>query len=189
MRGHRPRQAGQLEGLRCERAILVLGGKGSLPAHPGLYFLAVGDTHLLDKALGIIATEGLGTDRNVGFGFFDFTTDSITLNLPDQADYQVSLSLLIPESKEQLLSLTDSDHVAYDFIRRGGWITTYPHNTLRKNAIYAFLPGSVFRKEATTLGDAVLGRIVNLRPGVGELAPSHPIWRSGKSIMLPLIIK
>jgi CRISPR-associated protein Csm4 len=151
----------------------------------GLYFLAEGDTSILDQALHVLAAEGIGTDRNVGFGFFDFSEDSLTLDVPRDANHQVALSLFIPETKEQLRDLTASDAVAYDFARRGGWITTYPFTTLRKNAIYGFLPGSVFaiprQQKATTIG-----RLVNLKPEIGDLTPDHPVWRNGKAIMLPI---
>ena len=154
----------------------------------GLYFLAEGDTEMLEKALSILSNEGIGTDRNVGFGFFEYSAEDLTLELPDEADHQVSLSLFIPESKEQLNELLASNDVAYDFARRGGWITTYPYTTLRKNAIYGFMPGSVFSlKEGQAC--ASIGRIVNLRPEIGELTPNHPIWRNGKAIMLPLKLK
>lgn len=154
----------------------------------GLYFLAEGNTELLEKALSILSVEGIGTDRNVGFGFFEFSSDELTINLPEHANHQVALSVLIPESKEQLAELMDSEHVAYDFSRIGGWITTYPYSTIRKKAIYGFLPGSVFcLKPPKTCG--TIGKIVNLKPEIGELTPTHPIWRSGKSIMLPINMK
>ncbi len=152
----------------------------------GLYFLALGDTDMLDRALNILAVEGIGTDRNLGFGFFQFTTDSLTLQEPTDATHCMALSMLIPENFQQLQQLLLSDRVAYDFARRGGWITTQPYSTLRKNAIYAFMPGSVFCKVA----DAnCLGKIVDLKPNIGDLTPDHPIWRNGKSIMLPIKLK
>lgn len=153
--------------------------------HAGLFFLAEGETTLLDKALVILSSEGIGTDRNVGLGFFDFTTDSITIDLPEKANHQLALSLLIPASKEQLEMLMSSERVAYDFVRRGGWITTYPYMTLRKNAIYGFLPGSVFHKEMET-ACSTIGKIVNLKPEVEGIEIDHPVWRNGKSIMLPI---
>ena len=154
----------------------------------GLYFIAEGDTTLLEKALQILSMEGIGTDRNVGYGFFQFTADTLSIDLPENANHQLSLSLLIPESKEQLEMLLNSERVAYDFVRRGGWITTFPYMTLRKNAIYGFLPGSVFHKDE---GKAVtvLGKIVDLKPGTADVEISHHIWRNGKAIMLPIILK
>ena len=153
----------------------------------GLYFFAQGNTDLLEKSLKLLSLEGIGTDRNVGFGFFDYSKDELSIELPKDANHQVSLSLFIPESKEQLTQMMDSEDVAYDFTRRGGWITTVPYTTLRKNAIYGFLPGSVFSlKDCDTC--SVKGKLVNVKPEIGEMTPNHPIWRNGKSIMLPMII-
>ena len=154
----------------------------------GLYFLATGDTDLLEKALSMLSKEGIGTDRNVGFGFFDYSVDTMTIDIPDNTDYQISLSMLIPESNKQLSDLLASENVAYDFARRGGWITSPPFNTIRKNAIYAFIPGSVFCLNPNQ-SSSIIGKIVNLKPEIGELTPDHPIWRNGKAIMLPIKLK
>lgn len=156
--------------------------------YSGLYFIAEGDVTQLEKALQLLSMEGIGTDRNVGYGFFDYTADTLSIDLPDSANHQLSLSLFIPESKEQLDGLMKSEQVAYDFVRRGGWITTYPYMTLRKNAIYGFVPGSVFRKDedkATT----VIGKIVDLKPETVDVEILHHIWRNGKAIMLPISLK
>ena len=156
--------------------------------HSGLYFIAEGDTCLLEKALRILSEEGIGTDRNVGFGFFDFISGSMTIELPPNATHQLSLSLFIPESKEQLAALMNSGKVAYDFMRRGGWITTFPYMTLRKNAIYGFLPGSVFHTEDDK-EVSVIGKIVDLKPETVDERIPHHVWRNGKAIMLPIILK
>lgn len=149
----------------------------------GLFFMVVGDTALLDEALKVLALEGIGTDRHVGLGAFEYLKDEINIEIPSKADYQVSLSLFIPETPEQLKMLLASDKVAYDFERRGGWIT---NTTYRKDAIYGFLPGSVF---CSTEGNHI-GKIVNLQPHIdGKPMIPHPVWRNGKSIMLPIILK
>ena len=155
--------------------------------YAGFYFIAEGDTILLEKALQILSMEGIGTDRNVGYGFFEYTADTLSIDLPNSANHQLSLSLFIPESSEQLKALMNSERVAYDFVRRGGWITTYPYTTLRKNAIYGFLPGSVFCKDANTAA-TVIGKIVDLKPEA-DLGITHHIWRNGKAIMLPINLK
>ena len=154
----------------------------------GLYFLATGDTTLLEKALSFLALEGFGTYRHVGMGFFEYACDTLDIDMPEDADHLLSLSMFIPESREQLEQMLASDSVAYDFVRRGGWITSYPYNTLRKNAIYAFLPGSVFRRIAADV-PACLGKRVNLCPSVGEMTPAHPVWREGRAIMVPIKVK
>ena len=150
----------------------------------GFYFLAAGDTNLLDKGMNILAMEGLGTDRSAGYGFFEFSTDELELVTPAaDADYVVSLSLLIPADKSQLDELLAGEDVAYDFMRRGGWITSMPHQQLRKNAIYGFLPGSVFKRPSAD----VCGTIVDLAPAIVKASPhAHPVWRDGRTILLPI---
>lgn len=158
----------------------------------GLYFLCYGDTSLLDKAISLLETEGIGTDRHVGYGLFDtISVDNggrpleIEFSIPEDASFQISLSMFIPESEKQLKLLLDSDKIAYDFSRRGGWITTPQFSTYRKNAIYAFLPGSVFCK---TDGNICTGKIVDLTPQIEGLSIGHKIWRNGRAIVLPIKI-
>ena len=149
--------------------------------YSGLYFLAKGDTSMADKAMAMLAEEGLGTDRNVGFGRFSYSKGQIDIETPENTDYQVALSVLIPETEIVLKEMLASETVAYEFERRGGWITSFPYNTLRKNAIYAFLPGSVFKSP----NKPTMGKIVNLAPyDFKEIA--HPVWRDGRAIMLPI---
>lgn len=143
----------------------------------GLFFLAEGDTAAIDKALPLLALEGIGTDRNVGNGFFEYEKDSLSISLPHDTEYGISLSTFIPESKEQLTALL-SNHSSYELQRRGGWITTAPYNSIRKNVIYAFAAGSVFYGIQS---DA--GRIVDLAP---QGLVKHPIWRCGKALVLPI---
>lgn len=154
----------------------------------GFYFMAEGDTTLLEKALHLLSMEGIGTDRNVGYGFFEYTVESLSMDLPQEANHQLTLSMFIPESREQLTELMNSEQVAYDFARRGGWITTYPYMTLRKNAIYGFLPGSVFHK-VNDKPATVIGKIVDLKPSSVDVEIAHHVWRNGKAIMLPVILK
>lgn len=151
----------------------------------GLYFIAqCNDCGLLEKALNILKDEGLGTDRNVGNGFFEWSKESVELQL-NESDYSMTLSAFIPESKDQLAGLIDGNGVAYDFARRGGWITTPPYNTLRKNSIYAFLPGSVFKVVASS--PHIHGAIKELTPELPDtMKINHPIWRSGKAIFIPI---
>jgi CRISPR-associated protein Csm4 len=153
--------------------------------HSGLYFIVHGDTKLLDISLDILQYEGVGTDRNVGNGYFTFTADTIELQLPE-SDYSMSLSLFCPESKEQLSEMTDDDKVAYDFLKRGGWITSSTHNTFRKNSIHMFTEASVF-KTLRTDQPFIKGKIVNLEPHIEFAKINHPVWRCGRAIFIPLL--
>lgn len=155
--------------------------------HSGLFFIATGDTSLLETALNLLQHEGIGTDRSVGNGFFTYSKESVDLEIPSDSKTAMSLSLFIPESKKQLQSFLEGNNVAYDFLRRGGWVTTHPHNTLRKNAVYAFTPGSVFYQQMTNF--CIMGKIVDLKPDIPfDPKIDHPVWRNGKSIFLPIKI-
>ena len=151
----------------------------------GLFFMAEGDTSLLDRGLKILKDNGIGTDRNVGNGFFEYEVGQIELDLPDTSDWVMALSMFIPESEEELDKMLKGENVAYDFMRRGGWITTPPDNTKRKNVVYAFVPASVFA-QPNAMDVECKGKIVDLNPQIGEKKLlEHPIWRCGKSIFIP----
>jgi CRISPR-associated protein Csm4 len=153
--------------------------------YSGLYFIAEECLSLIEKALALLQTEGIGTDRNVGNGFFEYERTEVELNLPDETDFALALSNYIPSNKNELADLIDNDNVAYDFVRRGGWITTPPHNTIRKNAVYAFSASSVFKKKVSVV--CMLGKIVDLSPTLDfEPKVNHPIWRCGKALFIPI---
>lgn len=154
--------------------------------YSGLFFLVEGDTSLLDKAINLLQHEGIGTDRNIGNGFFEYDTDNIEIDLPE-SDYMMSLSMFWPENQEQLQELLNGD-VAYDFQKRGGWISTSPYNTYRKNTVHMFMPGSVFKKPTTATDSLIFGKIDDLKPETLSATIKHPIYRSGKTIFIPVKI-
>jgi CRISPR/Cas system CSM-associated protein Csm4 (group 5 of RAMP superfamily) len=90
------------------------------------------------------------------------------------------LSTYIPTTSEILEKNLNHDGIAYQIVRRGGWITQIGYNTQRKNAIYAFDAGSVLCGL-----ESGKGAIVDLAP---EKFKEHKIWRCGKSIVLPIKI-
>lgn len=151
--------------------------------YSGLFFIADGDVSLLEKALNLLQHEGIGTDRNVGNGYFEYDSTTVELDIPNGSEYALALSSFVPESKEQLQALLDSDNIAYDFQRRGGWITTPPNNTLRKNVIYTFTAASVFKHQCD--GVETLGQVgIDLKPDLQMV--EHPIWRCGRALFLPI---
>lgn len=145
----------------------------------GLFFLVEGDTSLIDTALPLLCVEGIGSDKNVGFGLFEFEKSSLSLNVPDGTSFGVSLSTFIPESKEQLTSFI-GNYSQYELKRIGGWISSPPYISIRKNAIYSFAPGSVFEGLKSKAG-----KIVNLAPAN---IVDHPVWRCGKALAIPICL-
>lgn len=158
--------------------------------YSGMYFIALGDTKLLDIAIEILKEEGIGTDRNIGNGFFEFdkTIDiqTIRFDLPE-SNYKSNLSMYLPKSQEELNSVLNSENIAYDFIKRGGWITSPPYGTFRKNSVNMFTEGSVF-SSVTTNDISISGKIANLTPQVEHIDFEHEIFRNGKAIFIPVKI-
>jgi len=159
----------------------------------GMYFIAVGDNDklkIIDKALKILKDEGIGTDRTVGNGFFEVDTDFIELELP-KSNAITNLSLFLPENQEQIDEMLKGENIAYDFQKRGGWITDSGLNTFRKNTVQMFTEASVFSLDSVPEKEFVRGTIVDLKPKLDfehlGVKP-HPIWRSGKALFIPVKI-
>jgi len=145
----------------------------------GLFFLAEGDTSLVERALPLLCLEGIGTDRNVGNGRFTYNKRPFSLVVPDSSEYTYFLSSYIPDNKSVFGNAVAAEDSAYTIKRIGGWITTVPHLGLRKNAIYSLCSGSVIGKI-----DSGTGSIVDLTPAGLEI--THPIWRNGRALTLPI---
>jgi CRISPR-associated protein Csm4 len=158
----------------------------------GMYFIVEGEnTEVMGKALDILKDEGIGTDRTVGNGFFEWEKSEIQLDLPE-SEYATNLSLFLPKSKEELKKMIpEADkNIAYSFQKRGGWITEQGLNTFRKNSIYMFDEGSVFKTDDID-NYQVKGRIVDLKPNLDYEhlnKKAHPVWRNGKAIFIPVKI-
>ena len=150
----------------------------------GLYFLlecSHKETRTkLEAALRLLGDMGIGTDRSVGYGQFEVSYDTITLNLPKATSYQLNLSLFCPTYEElQQDTLRDA---SYQLLRRGGWVSQadkVEHQTLQKSSIYMFTEGSVFSNS-----QKLTGKIADLRPRYAGF--NHPVWRDGTAIFLPI---
>ena len=149
----------------------------------GLFFLATGtELEKLEKALDFLSREGVGTDRNIGNGFFEWDSGTCDLDIPD-SDYATNLGLYCPENKEQIETQVDSKS-SYDLIKRGGWITTEGMQGIEKNSVYMFTEGSVFHTPQTINGNPN----IDLTPDILEGKIDHKIYRFGRSIFIPVKI-
>lgn len=166
----------------CEDAAPFYMDDIHFTGHSGLYFLAEGDTTVIDNVLPLLMHEGIGTDRNVGHGHFEYQKKEIKIQVPESSNMGLLLSTYIPATKKILKENLKNDAIAYQIVRRGGWITQIGYNTQRKNAIYAFDAGSVLCGL-----ESGKGAIVDLAPEKFK-EKEHKIWRCGKSIVLPIKI-
>ncbi len=159
----------------------------------GLYFLLETDSEeaysLIVRILKYLSFEGIGTDRNVGNGKFNFTIHEFNnlIHLNNiLSDYSLNLSLYSPESHELFVSEID-EKTYFNLLTRGGWITTPGFQTLRKKSIRMISEGSVLKKKC-----GISGCIVNLTPEKTKLPTEmqniHNVLRIGKSIWVPVKI-
>lgn len=157
----------------------------------GLFFLSKGDTSQLEKALHILQHEGIGTDRNVGFGAFRYETEhDFEIQVPDNTEHFLSLSLFNPDDKDVVNRLIDNPNTAWEIVKRGGWITSAQNTGIRKKSIYMMNEGSIFYSPDNKID--ILGKVdFDLNPDAveGFTPPNHPIWRSGRSLFLPIKMK
>ena len=135
----------------------------------------------LSAALNYLADNGIGTDRAVGNGQFEWEYCTLPIALPTTGQYAVNLSLFCPNNPDSLKAMLDTDASRYDLIRRGGWLSE-PHNTYRKRSVWMFREGGLMKLDSRTPTSA--GRTMDLQPDI--LADQHPVWRSGRALFLPV---
>ena len=156
----------------------------------GLYFLAQFEDDKYQKQfeiyLRMLGDEGIGTDRHSGNGTFSVSSKSINLPAKSNAKQYINLSTFCPTIADlQHIELNES---AYKLLKRGGYMAGSSQSVLqsfRKKTIYMFTEGSVFFTEQKPIG-----KVVDLQPTqIDETltAKLHPVYRSGKAIMLPIL--
>lgn len=153
----------------------------------GLFFLTQFNTSdnsietKFNDALSLLSEYGIGTDKNVGGGHFDFDTDEIELSESEDADKFLLLSNYIPSKDE--FSKMNINSSKYELILRNGFIAGSDNPNLRhlrKKSVYVFKTGSIISSTETPKG-----KIVNLRPEWNDIQ-LHDVYRSGKPICIKI---
>lgn len=138
----------------------------------GLFFLvdvAPGDWARFKAAVKLLGEEGIGGRRSQGYGVFEPEfPGEIKLEGPDRADGFVTLSLVYPETAEEVRD----NLLAYRLVERTGWLEGAGGNRgLRHLRVLMFGEGSVFKKP-------VRGRLVDVTPKGFDL---HRVYRNGRA--------
>ena len=171
-----------------------------LYAHPhaGLYFIAQAEGEFgwdkFEMTLNLLGEDGIGLQRGLGNGHFTAQEDSVELEEIENPTAWMALSLYHPTEEAEVKPILEKSY--YQFIKRGGWISSpenETHLSLRKKSVLMFTEGSVFGFKEAKQDFLVKGKIEDLAPA-NELLPAdkakltHPIWRDGRAIFLPLIL-
>ena len=155
----------------------------------GLYFLAdfKGNEKLrtqILQTLRLLGDMGIGTDRTVGNGLFEFdsATDvkQIEIKTTGKHSAQLCLGLYLPKKEEFTgISLQKS---RWSLLKRGGYMAGTSNEaflSLRKKSLYFFGEGSVF-----TSSQKLVGKKENIQPDWDT--PMHPVWRDGQCLFLDI---
>ena len=138
----------------------------------GLWFAADFDNdetkHKIETLLCVLGDNGIGGERNAGYGAFDFDTASIEIPDAQGSNQFMTLSPICPKSADELANLRKGD-VAYTLNPLTGWVSTTGIATRRKQ-VNMFAEGSVLNSCAEPVG-----RLVDLKPDHS----AHPVYRYG----------
>lgn len=152
----------------------------------GLYFilkfLDEQNKNKVTAALQHLGENGIGTDRSIGQGNFEIKTAKLEIDIPQNPNAYLNLSLFAPKCKEKLPNLKES---YYTLLKRGGWIANpknQNHASWRKKSVYMFGEGSVFSSKGE-----LEGKIFDLKPKILEQSSDvHSIWRDARGMFLPV---
>ncbi len=140
-----------------------MDSRGSL--QPFLFFLCAPGHPAMEAVLRLFIEEGIGGERFLGKGRFDwFAMD--TLEIPQEGEYLILFSLAKPRRSE-LSSL-----LAYDLMRRGGFIFRGEPVGVHKNSHHKIVEGSLVRLPFE-------GENVDVSP-----LPGQPVISYGKALGL-----
>ena len=122
----------------------------------------------IETLLRVLGDNGIGGERNAGYGLFDFTPAELDIPTAEDSTQFVTLSPICPKSSEQLEHLLKGD-IAYNLNPLTGWVGS--HGTYkRRKQINMFTEGSVLNAS-----DESIGRLVDLKPDNW----THPVYRYG----------
>ena len=132
--------------------------------------------------LEILGQIGLGGEKTYGCGMFEIemferAPEVFKGILFEKYDTHVILSLYHP-NKEEMSSLKEKA-IAYDIVRKRGWITTGRYAlSYKRKSIGFFVEGSVFKNR-------LMGTLVDVTPDELENELPHRIFRSGYAFTIP----
>jgi len=155
----------------------------------GLFFLlSYGegvDTQFLTPVFKLFSHIGMGGDRSIGKGFFDFEVEARPSDLTQaqsKANAHLLLSLCHPQQVEaRQLDQSNSPLLNYKLVVRQGKVGMIAyHRKLAKKPLLMFEEGSVFPT-------ALKGKVEVVIPQQADII-SFPVYQSGMAYTLPIYI-
>lgn len=157
--------------------------------HPegGLHFMiSCTDEGLPDwflLSLKLLSDNGIGGDRNVGYGSFMYSApEFIQFSSTSTSSYFVSLAPVFPDNHIIGALIKPDAHTAWKMKMSEGYISSPADSHLlgkRRKAYMQLMEGAVIKSDI--LPD---GLIRDVSPDVTH--NSHPVWRDGRGFWLPI---
>jgi len=135
----------------------------------------------VEAALRLLGDEGLGGDRTVGYGGFEIEHIDENFDPKLGSGARLSLSLLHPSPDEVEHGLLDAP-AEYLITQRGGWATASSGASFRRKLANMLAEGSVIQD----LGRRRYGNSPVTREGGDGFGPSHPVFRPGGAVTIPI---
>ncbi len=153
-------------------------GRVTYRSSAGLFFLFQLDDSTeakrFEATIRLLAENGIGGDRSVGNGLMEFDNfETLELQVPENQDAQVSLSLYYPHANE----VVRIEEAYYELIERKGYIYSPTAQSLRRKSVRMFLEGSVFPFIQNRRG-----KIEDVKPAIFK---DHNVVRNGHFFGLP----
>ena len=129
----------------------------------------------VEATFRLLADEGIGGDRSSGKGIMGQPRfDEIDINIPEDGDGVVTLSLYYPADG---VELTDIQRGFYKLIERKGYIFSPVCKSFRRKSVRMFTEGSVFSAKPFRKGC-----LVSVKP---QIFTQHEVYRYGYIFTLP----
>ncbi|GEM_PF-2130437 len=134
-----------------------------------------------EAALRLLADEGLGADRSVGYGRLKLVEEEIGDYAEPKLGHgmRLCLSLLHPTEQEVRDGLLDIPAV-YSIVTRGGWISAPGASHLRRKTVSMLAEGSLVKD----LGQRRYGDSPKVLEPLPELGLRHPVFRPGYAVTI-----
>ena len=147
----------------------------------GLFFLIDFDNEKLkqkfDASLSLLGDNGIGADRSIGKGLFDYTVGKIDFKIASEKDKSLLLSLYFPlqeEIENDLLIYSD-----YKLKERFGYIGWINSSGKKRNKIRMLAEGSVLNMKGRLGGSVV--KVASVKTGV-----PYDVYRNGEGFLLKI---
>lgn len=120
------------------------------------FFVEVDNQNEFEASLRLLSHIGIGGNRSIGKGCFEFQIEEFSINEPNNFNGHVLLSLYHPTSKELELLSSEKINYYYDIVTRIGFVAKdFNLEPQGKNPVHCFTEGSTFITNQNLAGSLV----------------------------------